>query len=94
MTVMPQHYRSQETSPVCQWLLQVQDSLLYQAGYLETDLQLDSEIRVHPHQSSENQGKKNAHRLKPVLFFLSALKRTIPEFSRLKEMLENIRNHL
>lgn len=54
--VMPQKHRPRETLPVCQWRLPIQDSLLYQAGYLETDLQLDSGIRVHLHQSSENRG--------------------------------------
>lgn len=78
MTVMPQHYRSQETSPVCQWLLQVQDSLLYQAGYLETDLQLDSEIRVHPHQSSENQGKQKCTQIKTCSIFFISFKKNNP----------------
>ena len=56
--VTPQQHRSRETLPVCQWRLPVQDSLLYQAGCLETDLQLDSGTRVRLHQSSENQGGK------------------------------------
>lgn len=55
MVVTLQKCGSRETLPVCQWQLPVQDSLLYQAVYLETDLQLDSGIKVHLHQSNKNQ---------------------------------------
>lgn len=84
--------QTKKTLPVCQWQLPVQDRLLCQAGYLETDLQLDSGIRVHLHQSSENQGGKK-HRLKPILFIPASYK-TISNTCRAKEILENIRNHL
>ncbi len=66
MLVTPQKYKSREILPVCQWQLPVQDSFLYQDGYLETDLQLNSGIRVHLHQSSKSQKKK---KIKPILLF-------------------------
>lgn len=84
--------QTKKTLPVCQWQLPVQDRLLYQVGYLETDLQSDSGTRVHLHQSSENQRGKT-HRLKHILFIRASYK-TISNTCRSKEILENIKDHL
>lgn len=91
MIVMPQQHRSRKTLPVCQWQLPVQDSLLYQAGYLEIDLQLDSGIMVHLHQSSENW--EGGTQIKTYFIYSSILKK-IPNSCKAKEIFENIRNHL
>lgn len=75
MLATSQKYKSTEILPVCQWQLPVQDSFLYQDGYLEIDLQLNSGIRVHLHQSSESQKKKK--KLKPILLFQASWKTTL-----------------